>query len=1161
MKSIGSVWQVRRGSLASSALAFAPLLLLAFSACSTDYTQSLSPKSAVVFVGGAVSFTRTGSGSATFSVEEGAAGGSVTSTGRYTPPSTPGLYHVRVQSDSQSDKFAVAPVSVVGSISAPAQVKVGDTISASVQAPTSVVLSWSATGAALQNSGAASTVTLVAGDSDVVLGLSASDALAASASSSATVEVFPVPTIATQNFLLAGGTGTAVVQNPGARFAYSWNVSGGQITGASTGTSIAYAAAGPGALTVSCSATNAAGHSGPMSTADVTVAEFGLQLLAGSASGAGSVDGTGDGARFFINKHAAGNFAAGGPVYVTDWQNCLLRKLVKTAAGWVVTTLVGVERECWDLDGNGLTARLNGANAIAVDSHGNVFLGTNGAVRKITPDGTVSLFAGQYNSPPGFADGTGASARFGSVLEAMAIDARDNLYVIDGNAIRKVTPSAVVTTLAGSQSVSGHRDGADAGASFNFPGGIAVDGAGNIFVAEENNSLIRRIDPSGNVTTYAGTLNVKGGADGALANAEFAWVRGLALAPDGSLVAVDCNGIRRITATAVTTLFHDTPQVDDGYTACATDLLLGADGGVLLVEGYNDWLRTVSATGEMAPVAGSAPLRGLVDGPGISARLNEPSGMAVDPQSGAIYVASRGDPGIRKFDPGTGVLSTLVADVGAGSPVSLRSLALDGAKNLYLAEGETHTVRRITRDGTVSIVSALFVRPGGIATDATGNVFVTDTGNATLWKVASSGPPSLVAGTADGAPPVDGNRATARLLSPSGLTVDSAGTLYFCDGHAVRSATPDGTVTTIAGSIYTAGHADGLGTGASFGYFGAPCAIAIDGAGNLLVGDWENGTIRKLTRSSTTWTVSTLLGMPQVAEVAPGPISSALLSRPAAIGVLPSGDLAVGDGASAALLQVRACGGGTACICSTDADCGRGYTCPSSVCKAKWALALGGGASMAVASTLDLFPGNDFTLEMWFRLESSGGGTIWSKWVNSAEDKHFYRDYVTGALGYISFTGVGNPYLLLQFNEATPERWHHVAVANDGTTERIFEDGMLVASTASATATVADASGALYFGLNVDRFGDFATPYTVADIRLSSGQRYISNFVPEPSFTNDGLTRGLWHLDAGTGTTVVDSSGNNHPGTSAGSRPSASRALRTTSWADSPACGFSPAFC
>jgi sugar lactone lactonase YvrE len=943
-------------------------------------------------------------------------------------------------------------------------------------------------------------------------------------------EVFPVPTITTQNFLLASGTGTAVVQNPDAGFTYQWTVLGGEVAGARTGNSIAYRATGASPITVSCSAVNAAGHAGPAGSAAVNVAEYGLQLLAGSASGGGSVDGTGGAARFFFNKHAAGNFAAGGPVYVADWQNCLLRKLVKTDAGWVVTTLAGVERDCSDIDGKGQAARLNGGGAIAVDSHGNIFLGTYGAVRKVTPDGTVSFFAGQYNAQPSFADGTGSSARFSNTLEAMTIDAKDNLYLIDSNAIRKITPGAVVTTLAGSQAVSGHQDGAGTSATFDYPGGIAVDANGNLFVAEESNSLIRKIDPSGSVTTYAGTLGVKGGADGPLASAEFAWVRGLAMAADGgALLAVDCNGIRSVSSSAVTTVFEDTPAADDGNTACATDLMVGADGDLLLVEGYNYWLRNVSSTGVMSLVAGSAPLRKLVDGPGIASRLLEPSALAVDPGSGVIYVASRGDSGIRKFDPESGVLSTFLADVGDGQP-ALRSLALDAAKNLYVAVGETHTIRKITPSGAVRVLSTSFVSPGGIAVDAAGNVFVADSGNGTLWKLAPGGNPTLITGVPDGAPPVDGPRGTARLFNPSGLAADSAGTLYFCDRNSVRSATQDGTVTTIAGSFDLQGHGDGVGSAASFGFLSQPCGIALDGDGNLLIADWGNSTIRKVAHSGSTWTVSTLLGTSQAAEVAPGPISAALLSRPQAVGVLPNGDIVVGDWASASLLVMRACGGASACSCSVDTDCGRGYTCANSMCKAKWALALGDGASLAVPSTPDLFPGNDFTLEMWLKLDSSGGGDIWNKWTDSQEDKHLYR-FSDVSFGYIAFTGVTTPYLLTQFTENIPEQWHHLAVSNDGTTERVFEDGVLVGSTPSGTSSVSDSAGTLYFGRNFDRGDSVANPYTVADIRLSSGQRYTGNFVPDTQFANDAMTRALWHLDAGTGTTVADSSGNGHPAT------------------------------
>ena len=175
-----------------------------------------------------------------------------------------------------------------------------------------------------------------------------------------------------------------------------------------------------------------------------------------------------------------------------------------------------------------------------------------------------------------------------------------------------------------------------------------------------------------------------------------------------------------------------------------------------------------------------------------------------------------------------------------------RTLALDSARNVYLADAEAHAIRKITPSGAVSIVSTSFVRPQGIAVDPGGNVFVSDTGNGTLWKLGPGGSPLLVTGNSDGGTPVDGPGGLPGSPIRPAWRLHPAGTLYFCDNTTIRAATPDGTVTTIAGSFFSPGHGDGPGSAATFGYSNPPCGITLDGAGNLLVDDRDNGTVRKL---------------------------------------------------------------------------------------------------------------------------------------------------------------------------------------------------------------------------------------------------------------------------------------------------------------------------
>lgn len=194
-----------------------------------------------------------------------------------------------------------------------------------------------------------------------------------------------------------------------------------------------------------------------------------------------------------------------GNVYVADYENNLIRKI--TQAG-IVSTLAGSGAKGAD-DGVDTVATFNLPEALAADAVGNVYVADNGndLIRKITPAGQVSTFAG--SGQPGSNDGTGTAASFNSPF-GIAIDANGNLYVADSgnNLIRKITPDGTVTTIAGSGS-KGAANGMGKAASFNTPAGIAVDKSGNIYVADENNNLIRKITPAGVVITISKAHAIK----------------------------------------------------------------------------------------------------------------------------------------------------------------------------------------------------------------------------------------------------------------------------------------------------------------------------------------------------------------------------------------------------------------------------------------------------------------------------------------------------------------------------------------------------------------------------------------------------------------------------------------------------------------------------
>jgi sugar lactone lactonase YvrE len=238
-----------------------------------------------------------------------------------------------------------------------------------------------------------------------------------------------------------------------------------------------------------------------------------ITTLAGQAGVSGSVDGAGAHALFHLPSGIAADRM--GNLYVADSANNTIRKI---SAGGVTTTLAGLAGSPGSADGAGNAARFWTPFGVAVDNAGNVYVADtlNNTVRKIAPDGTVSTLAGLAGNA-GSNDGIGGRARFRNPW-AVAVDGPGNVYVADAsnNTIRRITPNGIVTTMAGLAGSSGSVDGPGAKARFNNPLGLAVDKAGNVYVADSANSTIRKIAPDGLVSTLAGLPGFPGSAEKSL---------------------------------------------------------------------------------------------------------------------------------------------------------------------------------------------------------------------------------------------------------------------------------------------------------------------------------------------------------------------------------------------------------------------------------------------------------------------------------------------------------------------------------------------------------------------------------------------------------------------------------------------------------------------
>ncbi len=321
-------------------------------------------------------------------------------------------------------------------------------------------------------------------------------------------------------------------------------------------------------------------------------------------------------------------------------------------APFATTTVFAGSGTVGSADGKGAAASFYFPSGAAVDAAGNIYISDTGddLIRKITPAGQVTTIAG--NGYSGASNNPGRESSF-DYPYGIAVDASGNIYVADSgnNLIRKITPSGTVSTLAGS-GATGAADGQGTTASFNFPMAVAVDVAGNVYVADQ--AQIRKITPAGLVSTLAGT-GTPGDMVGAGSAAAFAHPKGLALDAAGNIFVVDSdnNKIKKVTpAGVVTTIAGDGTQgYADGTGTAATfgnpyGIAIDAAGNLYITDATNYTIRKITPAGVVTTMAGSG-FPGNYNGIGDKASFGLPEGIAVD-KSDNIYVADFNNQTIRK---------------------------------------------------------------------------------------------------------------------------------------------------------------------------------------------------------------------------------------------------------------------------------------------------------------------------------------------------------------------------------------------------------------------------------------------------------------------------------------------------------------------------------
>ena len=558
-------------------------------------------------------------------------------------------------------------------------------------------------------------------------------------------------------------------------------------------------------------------------------------------------------------------------------------------------------------NGPAISARLSSPAGVAVDAGGNIYLAdtVNNRVRKVDGlTGVITTVAG--NGSMGYwpgDDGVAATSVGLSSPDGIALDSAGNLYIADNwsNRILKVDgASGIITTVVGSGTYGCAGDGGPAiFASLGSPRGVAVDGAGNIYIADTNCHVLRKVAAAtGIITTVAGNGTAGFSGDGGPAvAAELNGASAVAVDGEGNISIVDRGNLRiRQVAAATGIITTVAGNGTAGYVSSdeggpATSAVLGSldglglDGaGNIYIASDNRVRKVDAATGTITTVAGNGVAGYSGDGGSAElANLDSPSGVAVD-GAGNIYIG--GDHRIRKVDGATGIITTVAGSGGLGDGGLATSavidgpdgVAVDGAGNIYIADCGNNRIRKVDAStgvittvagngsvdylpGDGGVATAAGMGPAGLAADSAGNLYVADFVNQRIRKVAAAtGVITTVAGNGHPGYSRDGGLAlSASLNYPTGVAVDRSGNLYIADQHNNRIrkvAAASGVITTVAGNG-TAGYAGdgGPATWASLDY---PTGVTVDGLGNLYIADQRNNRIRKIVAS--TGTIMTVAG-------------------------------------------------------------------------------------------------------------------------------------------------------------------------------------------------------------------------------------------------------------------------------------------------------------
>ena len=687
------------------------------------------------------------------------------------------------------------------------------------------------------------------------------------------------------------------------------------------------------------------------------------------------------------------------PVVKLCWTLLLASGPVALAQQYTISTVAGGAPPTTPVAA--LTTSIGQPRKLTVTSSG-VYFSSGNSVFKLDGTGTLTLIAG--NSRAGFSgDGGPAVSAQLSSPQAVALDSAGNLYIADSlnNRVRKVDPTGVITTFAGNGNVSVPGFWGDTGpatdANLHLPTGVAVDSSGNVYIAAASDNTVRIVTTDGNINIFAGTgyAGYYGDMTTTQPNpvtgtATLAGLRGpqdVVIGSDGSAYIADTGNavIRKVTSGIITTVAGTGAVGLAGDGALATTAAMSApysvavdsSGNLVIADYNNNRIRRVDKTsGNISTIAGTGNVGFSGDGSAATAAiLHLPTGVAFD-SSGNVYLADSLNNRVRKIAgsnistvAGNGGLSSS-GDSGPATSAQLNTplgVAVDRAGNLFIADSQNNTIRRVSAGGTISTfagnsvpgssgdggapTAAQLNGPQGVAVDAAGNLYIADTQNHKV-RIVSGGVIGTFAGSGTAGFSGDGAAATAASLNePFAVALDAAGNVYIAEfgNNRVRKVDTKGIITTVAGNGISGYGGDG--GSATSALLNGPQSVAVDAAGNIYIADTANNRVRQVTPGGSIGTVG---GNGLAGFAADGVQAvSTQLGNPTGLAVDTFGNLYVADG-NARVRKIYPSG-----IIATIAGSGvRGYSGDggvgtSATLNAPSAVALDSSGNVYVADTLN----------------------------------------------------------------------------------------------------------------------------------------------------------------------------------------------------------------